>query len=152
MTQILNLLSLLGLAANFGTLLMHWSMLPDKVPVHFNIMGTPDRWGGKSTLILMPVIAFSTYLIVTLAVHFGRPGNSLVAITPENAERQAEVTVKLTSWIKTEIVWLFAFIEWQSIQVAIGRATGLTWQFLPVTRLVIFGTIGYYIWLSYQLR
>lgn len=152
MLQLLNLLSLLGIVTNFGVLLTYWNELPEKVPTHFNAAGVANGWGGRGSLIQLPVIALATYLIVTLAVHFGNPGNSLIAITPENAERQKWVTLQLTAWIKTQIVWLFTFIEWQSIQVATGRAAGLGWQFLPVTLLVIFGTIGYYIWRSYQLR
>ena len=65
---------------------------------------------------------------------------------------QKQVTHKPTSWIKAELVWLFVFIEWQSIQVATGQASGLGWQMLPAALVVIFGTIGYYIWRSYQLR
>ena len=152
MAQLLNLLSILGIASNFGILMLHWSALPGKVPMHFNAAGTPDRWGGRSTLILLPVIGFTTYLIVTLATHFGNMGNSPITITQENAERQKAVALRMTAWIKMEVVWLFTFIEWQSIQVAVGNAKGLGWQFLPITLLVIFGTIAYYLWQSYQRR
>ena len=85
-------------------------------------------------------------------IHFGAAGNSLIAITPENAGRQKDVTLMLTSWVKAEIVWMFVFTEWQSIQVAMGRAGGLGGQFLPIVLAVVFGTIGYYIWRGYQLR
>lgn len=45
-----------------------YSGLPDIVPVHFNIEGKPDAYGGKSTLIfttgLLSVVAAGCYLLV----------------------------------------------------------------------------------------
>ena len=148
----LNLLSLLGIAANFGVLPMCWNDLPERVPIHFGVTGVADGWGPKQHMLLLPLMALAIYIIVTIAVHFGAAGNSLITITPENAERQKEVTLMLTSWIKGEILWLFVFIQWQSIQVAMGRADGLGGQFLLATLLVILGNVGYYVWRSYQLR
>lgn len=56
------------------------------------------------------------------------------------------------SWLKTEIVFLFAFIEWQTIQLAMGKADGVGIWFLPGTLLVIFGTVGICMYRSYRSR
>ena len=85
-------------------------------------------------------------------IHCGAAGNSLIAITQENAGRQKDLTLMLTSWVTVEIFMMFVIIEGQSIQVAMGRADGLGGQFLPIVLAVVFGTIGYYIWRGYQLR
>ena len=42
--------------------------------------------------------------------------------------------------------------KWRTIQVAIGRADGLSWQFLPFVLLTIFGTIGYYLDYAQKIR
>ena len=152
MRPILNLVALLGLASNLGLPTMYWGDLPGMVPVHFGFSGVADRWGPKWNMFLLPLVALGIYIAVTLAVRIGGGGNSLIAITRENAERQRAAMMALTSWIMAEVVWLFVFIEWRTIQVAIGRADGLSWQFLPIVVLTIFGTIGYYIWRCYQLR
>ena len=31
-------------------------ILPDTVPVHFDISGAPDRWGSKFELLILPVV------------------------------------------------------------------------------------------------
>jgi Protein of unknown function (DUF1648) len=126
-------------------LLLYWNDLPARVPTHFGATGVADRWGFKRHMILLPVIALSVYIVITLAVRFGNPGNSLLAVTTENEERQKAVMTRLAAWIQAEIVWLFALIEWQSIRVAMGRAEGLGGWFLPA---VLLGNLrdG---WLSY---
>ena len=152
MLPFLNLLSLFGVASGFGLLLLFWNELPVRIPTHFGITGVADGWGSKQSMILLPVVALAVYGVLTIAVQIGNPGNSLITITPENEERQKALMTSLLGWIKAESVWLFVFIEWQSIQVAMSRAQGLGGLFLPVTLAVIFGTIVYYLWRSYQLR
>ena len=31
-----------------------WDKLPARVPTHFNLLGNPDDWSGKSTLLYLP--------------------------------------------------------------------------------------------------
>ena len=31
-------------------------ILPDTVPVHFDISGMPDRWGSKFELLILPIV------------------------------------------------------------------------------------------------
>lgn len=152
MPQTFNLVSLFAIASNFSLLLILWNDLPERVPIHFGITGVADRWGSKQHLILLPLIALGIYIVLTIALRLGNPGNSLIAITPENAERQKVLMTRMIAWIQAETLWLFTLVEWQSIRVAMGRANGLGGQFLPIVLVVIFGTIGYYIWRSYQLR
>jgi len=44
-----------------------WQSLPEKVPVHWNLEGEVDRWGGKTELILIPfLLPLLIYIIFTL--------------------------------------------------------------------------------------
>ncbi len=40
-----------------------WGDLPDKVPVHWNIHGEVDRYGGKTELLIITFIPFIMYLL-----------------------------------------------------------------------------------------
>ncbi len=42
------------------------------------------------------------------------------------------------------IVWLFAYIQWKTIQVALGQADGLGSAFLPVFLVVLTATAIYF--------
>ena len=48
----------------FGLAAINWSSAPDRMPVHWNVDGQPDRYGSKAEgLLLLPVIALGIYLL-----------------------------------------------------------------------------------------
>ncbi len=52
----------LVIAAMFITAAVVWSQAPDKIPVHWNIRGEVDRYGGKfEGLLLIPLITLALY-------------------------------------------------------------------------------------------
>jgi hypothetical protein len=52
----------------------------------------------------------------------------------------------MVGWVKVELVWVFAWINWTMVSVAMGRSAGLGLWFLPVTLVAILGTTGFYLW------
>jgi hypothetical protein len=54
--------------------------------------------------------------------------------------------------LKAEIILLFAYLQQQTIQVALGKAEGLGIAFLPIFLILIFGTVGIYFVKAYQAR
>jgi uncharacterized membrane protein len=36
---------------------MQWNQLLDKMPGHYNAIGEVDRWGSKSEIIVLPIVA-----------------------------------------------------------------------------------------------
>lgn len=74
-------LSLVLIACMFALGIGTWSIAPDRIPMHWDVSGRPDRYGGKvEGLFLLPALA--------AAVHFffssGRPRED-AAIPPEAA-------------------------------------------------------------------
>jgi uncharacterized membrane protein len=44
-----------------------WSVIPERVPVHWNLQGQADRWGGRGeALLLLPAIATAVYALFPL--------------------------------------------------------------------------------------
>jgi uncharacterized membrane protein len=71
MRKIYDLLNALLLALITYTVLSRYGALPDRVPVHFGISGTPDRWGSKSELFALVAIAWGLTILfyaLTLAM------------------------------------------------------------------------------------
>jgi hypothetical protein len=71
-----------------------------------------------------------------------------VRITAENAERQYRLARQFLAVLKAELIWVFTLINWASIGVALERCNGLGIFFLPVFLIIVFGTIGVYIYKS----
>ncbi|MFN8633576.1 MAG: DUF1648 domain-containing protein [Chloroflexota bacterium] len=54
--------------AMFAVAAATWSSMPDRIPVHWNITGQVDRYGGKAEgLLALPILALVIYLVLLLS-------------------------------------------------------------------------------------
>jgi uncharacterized membrane protein len=125
--------------------LIYYNRLPERIPVHFNAAGTPDGFGSRSSLFILPATGLFMYLLLTVLAAFPHIFNFPVTITPENAEVQYRLATRLLRILKTVILILFSFISWMSVRTATGNATGLGKMFLPVFIILTFGVIIIYL-------
>jgi len=124
--------------------LRYYGSLPEKIPTHFDGSGTPDGYGSKSTLWLLPAIGFILWIGITILVRFPHIFNYPVQITAENAETQYRLATRLMRILKTVILIMFTFISYMTIKTALGTAGGLGTFFLPVFLVLTFGVIIIY--------
>lgn len=125
--------------------LIYYNRLSERIPVHFNAAGTPDGFGSRSSLFILPATGLFMYLLLTVLAAFPHIFNFPVTITPENAEVQYRLATRLLRILKTVILILFSFISWMSVRTATGNATGLGKMFLPVFIILTFGVIIIYL-------
>ncbi|MDI3341340.1 MAG: DUF1648 domain-containing protein [Sphaerobacter sp.] len=143
---------LLALAGVIGTLVVLRRAWPDRVPTHFGPTGEPDAWGRKAWLLFPPLVMMVLYTALTILSRYPHIFNYPWRITAENAARQYRLARTMLSWLKAELVWLFAYLTWGTVRVAQGEAAGLGVAFLPVALLAIFGTLGVYFWVAARSR
>jgi hypothetical protein len=129
-------------------LLAHWGDLPDSILVHFGPSGAPDSWGSKYLLFILPGVSAAIYTLLTVLSRFPHRYNYLVTITVKNAELQYSLGRTFLTILKAEIVLLFTYIVWVTIQVVHGESEGLGTFFLPTLLVLIFGSIAVYMVLS----
>lgn len=149
---VLEILAVLGVGVMVYLVVDSWSTLPESIPTHFNVQGEPDSWGRKGTLLLLPIMGLGFYGLMTIVNRFPHSFNYLWQITEENAERQYRLAREMMLWLKLELVWMFAYIEWVIIRTARGQEDRLGILFLPVVLISIFGTLGVYFWQSARAR
>ena len=128
--------------------LFYYSDLPDTIPTHFNATGEPDQYGSKAVVWLLPVIGLVTYLGLLWLNKYPHIFNYMGKITEENAYRQYQIATRMVRAMNAIIVWAFAYLTYFMIQIGLGKADGLGPYFIPVFLIVLFGTIGYYIYQS----
>jgi uncharacterized membrane protein len=131
---------------------LYWPTIPDKIPTHFGLTGKVDAWGPKTTLLALAAIGAVMYAVLGIVSRFPHTFNYPVPITEQNAERQYRIALSAMRWIKMECVWMFAYLNWQTIQVALGRAKGLDIAFAPVALAAILVTCIILIVRSYRAR
>ena len=142
---------LFGLAGLLALILQTWAALwgpdhlPDRVPTHFDAAGTPNAWGSPAGILLLPVVAIFVYVLITVVARFPQSFNYPVRATPLNIERLRSVTLDMLAWIKAEIGWLFAVLQWAFVRAAETGDGSLFPRIMPVFLVVIFGTLGLYV-------
>jgi uncharacterized membrane protein len=152
---ILEVIGLLGIMGILLFLSLNWARIPDTVPQHFGFSGKVDSWGSKGILIVLPVVMGAFYLLLTILGRFPHYFNYTVQITTENAAAQYLNARRLLCWLKFELVYIFSYIEFCTIRIAVGAdksSSGLGTAFLPIFLLAVFGTLGYFIYQSARLR
>ena len=96
--------------APLAALAILYGSLPDQVPLHWGLDGAVDRYGSKAELLILPVIAWLMYGLMTAVEHIPRIWNTGVRVTEENRERVYAVLGHLLSTQKLLIMVTFAWI------------------------------------------
>ena len=119
--------------------------LPDRIPTHFNISGQPNAWGSPGILWILPVVGLGLYLLMTVlaSIRFRRY-NLPVRVTEANLPFIQEKTSEMVTWIKTELLCLFVYIQAAMIRGARAEQFGLEPAIVPLFMLAVFATAGYY--------
>lgn len=102
-----------------------WPTLPAIIPTHFGADGTPNAYGSKDSVLLLPGLLVALTLFFALLSRFPWVFNYPVTITPENAALQYRRGRTMLAVVNAVMAVTFAYIQWQTIQVAHGAATGL---------------------------
>jgi hypothetical protein len=142
---IIELTGIIAIFVMFLILYKYWPVLPEIIPTHFGISGKPDGWGGRGSLFFLPILGTFVYICLWFLSKYPHIYNYPVTITEENAPVQYLMARKLINWLRTFVVVLCGYTEWVSIQVALGKSSGLGPWFIAVVLLLTSGPIIYYV-------
>ena len=143
------LLEALALALLCGLLLyiyLQWEQIPARVPLHFNALGEIDRWGNKTSLLILPGVAVFAYLLLTVTAFFPQFWNVPVQVTAVNQAAVHRCLQSMQLLIKAEVMAVLGYLTLQA-----ARATALTAAFLPVMLAVLLGTTLFFSIRLYRL-
>jgi len=141
------IVSLLCLVGVVVYLILAWNTIPDKIPGHYNAAGEVNRWGNKSKLIMLPIISWVTYGLITLIERFPQIWNTGVRVTEEN---RAAVYRLLKSMIA--VVKMFVLLMFASLTVLSSLSLNLPMWYVLAFLVALFGTIAYFIVRLTRLR
>jgi len=150
--KVLELLGWGVLVALWGWTGTSYSSLPDTIPTHFNAAGEADGFGRKEFIVSLPVVASLLYIGLTVLNRFPHSFNFPTPITQDNALRQYTNATRMIRYLKLILVLVFAGISYQTIQQANGTGEGLGLWFLPLTLVLIFVPLIYFVIKSFQTK
>lgn len=119
--------------------------LPERIPTHFDLAGRPNGWSSPTALLLLPVVAAAIYLGITLTSRFPSAFHYPVRVTPQNRPRLQALSLQLIVWLKTELMCLFAWIQWSIVEAVRNGGGSLSLALVPLSLLVVFATVGWHV-------
>lgn len=123
----------------------NYRILPDTIPVHYNIAGEIDDTGSKATILVLPLITTLLFIGLTILNRYPHIFNYPVKITEQNALRQYSNAMMLIRVLKLVIVAVFTSIAWFMIRGASDRQVNLGIWFLPVFLALVMIPMGVYL-------
>ncbi len=125
-----------------------WVSLPSSIPVHYGFSGQPDAWGGKTELLMLPVVSIVLYVGLTWLARYPHKLSYPWTITESNAERFYRRAKSSVGAVQCLLVWLFTAILWQTIRIAMGQTSGLGRAFIVAILGITGVTIVVYVLLA----
>jgi uncharacterized membrane protein len=113
--------------SGLAVVLSSWSDLPERLPMHFDMAGQPNRWGPRGELFVLPTISFVLLISMAVLSRFPHIYNYLVVITEQNAPRQYRLAVRLIQSLNILLQALFAVIVWIVIRASQGHSHPGVW-------------------------
>jgi hypothetical protein len=139
---LIDVLSVVVLILGWWVALSVYSRLPEQIPVHFGVKGEADRWGGRWTIFLLPLIGTAVLALNYWIFEYVSPGS------PRPIPPDMMIPLRL---LLLELSVIFTYITWRMSEVSFGRARGLGGWFLSARLIAIFSTCGW-IWVLSRRR
>ncbi|MCL6577546.1 DUF1648 domain-containing protein [Kyrpidia sp.] len=106
--------------------IVYWSHLPSKVPTHFGVFGTPDAWGSRDHVFVLPIVTIVMYVGTLFLTRIPHYFNYPTAVTSENAPAVYALGRLLVEIITgMELPILLFVLQRGMIRAALGVQTGL---------------------------
>lgn len=145
-------LTWIGLLAIWIIAVYGFVHLPETIPVHFNVKGEPDGFGGKWSLFFLPGLTTALLIGLTLLNRYPEIFNYPVKITAENAERQYRLAVRLIRWVNLSLSLIFLMITCMTVHSAALQSAKAYGFVLPVILLLSFVPLVVYFAISVKKK
>lgn len=123
----------------------NYKNLPDIIPIHYNGAGQADGFGGKGSILTLPLMATILFVGLTILNRFPHVFNYPTPIIEENSLRQYTIATRMIRYLKLIVVVIFGLIVLQTIRNVNGQISGLGVWFLPLILGLIFIPLAYFV-------
>jgi uncharacterized membrane protein len=116
-------------------LLYHYSMLPEKIPTHFNFAGEADGFGNKKDLFILAISATILYILLSILNRFPHIFNYPVEVTEHNAPKLYQLGNQMLRSLKFLTILAMCLVQIFNVNIAKNNEGSLP-------NVIIFGVIG----------
>jgi hypothetical protein len=126
--------------------------LPDTIPIHFNLKGTPDGYGKKLNLLITPLVSTVIYIGMTIINRYPHLFNYPVKINEKNAVEQYLLATRIIRLIKLVIMLLFFIIEFFIIKSVLYNRPFVAFWFVLIIPAFFYVLFIFYILRSIKVK
>jgi uncharacterized membrane protein len=123
----------------FVYIAFNYQDLPDSLPRHYGSDGVPDAYSAKGIIWVLPIVGLILYMVIGLISNVPSLINLPFKPNPENAERYERKYSRMIRILNVVMVYIFAFLTYQSSQIGMGAQSQLPGYFKVVSLAVLFG-------------
>lgn len=113
--------------------------LPDIIPIHFGIDGTPDGFSTKKMNWLLPIIAS---FIFGLLFYLSKNQSSSLLNLPTNIKENKQLSSNIIHFVNLIVMVIFSVITYESINIALEKSSRLSSATIYLIALLFLGIIG----------
>lgn len=81
--------------------------MPEMIPMHQNFMGEIDRYGSKSEIFILVLVAFGLHSIIGIVENYPQLWNTGIKLTEENKERVYSLLRAMVKTVKYLVSAIF---------------------------------------------
>ena len=117
-----------------------WPDLPERIPTHYGLNGQADGWGGKGTVLLLPIVGVLIYTMCTVLLFFPTIWNVPYRFDADSVVWTYQQMRSMMAWTNLAMAVIFGYLTFQSAQASLS----LSPYFFIVLMLAIFLPVIYY--------
>lgn len=95
--------------------------LPSVIPTHFDFIGNADGFGDRLSVFAIPAVALLLFAGLTVLQKYPHVFNYPCEVREDNARYLYKNGRLLLSYMKAEMVLIFAFLEYTTVSEAMGN-------------------------------
>lgn len=137
MLEILGIVVMIGMIVFVG---IRYADLPELIPGHYNSLGEIDRWGSKSEIFIIPIVAILIYVGISTISFFPGAWNIPIKLTAQNQDQVFRCIRSMILFTKLEMLGIFSCIIYY-----VSYMKPLPVSFTPVTLIILFVTILFFV-------
>ena len=143
----LEILSLLCLIVTLYPLLFYSDISREVlIPIHYNMYGEADGWGGRHFLLVTPLISVGLYFLLSILERSSSKINFPFKVNSKNVDIFYRLRVRMLRHLKLFSMLIFAYMNISSYFIATGKGYGELNKYIMIVLLagVLVTVILYY--------
>ena len=132
-------LSRFALVFSVGIVAWNWSELPDRIPLKFDALGEPKRWGPKASILILPAISVFVYGVLSFA--YRQPATGLLSLNRKPSPARQRLQQSGVAWIRALVLLLLAYLTSRIVEVGQGKSADLGPTFFVLMGAVLLASV-----------